>query len=253
MCISLHSLLVFQFNVMCISDLQASEATSEKANGDSPNQKKECKNKSKGSNKTDMANGDTPNHDAIIFLVAGSNSKTVGEYKVKPELAPILRALLLKHGDIVANSSLISTQCRSSFLEIVCGIIQKLKAVELKDLTEIELQAMVSSVCDLESVKLEISWLHKRLDEIVEEAQLLKHCSTLKEDKRKIVQEIEELEIEVMESCNCDTQEQPDQLQKKSLKIQEMKAVAEKLSETISSTEAKLGHFHERSLVDGLL
>ncbi|XVF59760.1 hypothetical protein PTKIN_Ptkin07bG0301800 [Pterospermum kingtungense] len=227
---------------------KASEATSEKTKlegegGDIANQKKKCK--SQGSTKTDMStNGDTPNPNAITFLVAGSNSMIVGEYKVKPELAPILKSVLLKHGDIVANSSLSSIQCRSCLLEIVCGIILKLQQVKFKDLTEHELHSMVSCVSDLESVSLQISWLHERLDEIVETVKLLKQCSTLKEEKRKSLQEIEELEIEIME--------QTPELQKKSLQIQELKAVTEKLSETISSTEAKLGDFHERSLVDGL-
>ncbi|XVE82499.1 hypothetical protein DITRI_Ditri16bG0009700 [Diplodiscus trichospermus] len=76
-------------------------------------------------------------------------------------------------------------QCRLSFLEIACGIIQKLQAVKLEDLKELELQEMLTSVSDLESVKLQISWLHKRLDEIIEAVQLLKHSSILKEDEGK--------------------------------------------------------------------
>ncbi|XWS29209.1 hypothetical protein CRYUN_Cryun24cG0008900 [Craigia yunnanensis] len=225
------------------------QATSEKPEGEGGNntmQEKGCK--SKDSTKTDMTNGESPNHNAITFLAVGSNAMTVGEYTVKAELAPILRAVLLKHGDIFANSILNSMQCRSSLLEIACGIIQKLQAVKLEDVTELELQSMLTSVSDLESVKLQISWLHKRLDEIIEAVQLVKNSSTLKEDKRKNLQEIEEMEKE-LESCHTEKPE----LQKKSLQIQEMKAVTEKLSETISSTEAKLSYFLERSLVDGLL
>ncbi|XP_017983157.1 PREDICTED: AAA-ATPase At3g50940 [Theobroma cacao] len=230
---------------------KASEATSERTKPEgegssNPKQEKGCK--SKAATKTDMTNGDSPNHNAITFLAVGSNPTTAGEYTVKAELAPILRAVLLKYGDIVANSLLNSMQCRSSLLEIACGIIQKLQAVKLEDVTELELQSMLTSVSDLESLKLQISWLHKRLDEIVEALQLVKQSSTLKEDMSKNLQEIVELEKE-LESCDIQKPEQ----QKKSLQIQEMKAVTEKLSETISSTESKLSYFQQRSLVDGLL
>ncbi|KAK6288180.1 hypothetical protein POUND7_014359 [Theobroma cacao] len=230
---------------------KASEATSERTKPEgegSSNPKQEEGCKSKAATKTDMTNGDSPNHNAITFLAVGSNPTTAGEYTVKAELAPILRAVLLKYGDIVANSLLNSMQCRSSLLEIACGIIQKLQAVKLEDVTELELQSMLTSVSDLESLKLQISWLHKRLDEIVEALQLVKQSSTLKEDMSKNLQEIVELEKE-LESCDIQKPEQ----QKKSLQIQEMKAVTEKLSETISSTESKLSYFQQRSLVDGLL
>ncbi|KAK6258215.1 ATPase [Theobroma cacao] len=230
---------------------KASEATSERTKPEgegSSNPKQEEGCKSKAATKTDMTNGDSPNHNAITFLAVGSNPTTAGEYTVKAELAPILRAVLLKYGDIVANSLLTSMQCRSSLLEIACGIIQKLQAVKLEDVTELELQSMLTSVSDLESLKLQISWLHKRLDEIVEALQLVKQSSTLKEDMSKNLQEIVELEKE-LESCDIQKPEQ----QKKSLQIQEMKAVTEKLSETISSTESKLSYFQQRSLVDGLL
>ncbi|XVE87412.1 hypothetical protein DITRI_Ditri18aG0115500 [Diplodiscus trichospermus] len=228
-----------------------SEATSRKTEpeweaGKDYNQEKGCK--SKATTKPDMKNGDSPNHTAITFLAVGSNPMTVGEYTVKPELAPILRAVLLKHGDIAANSTLNSMQCRSSLLEIACGIIQKLQETKMENVTELELQSMVTSVSDLESVKLQISWLHKRLDEIVEAVRLVKHASALNEDKRKILEEIEKMEKE-LESC----QTKKPELQKKSVRIEELKGVTEKLCETISSTEAKFSYFHERSLVDGLL
>ncbi|XP_021274471.1 AAA-ATPase At3g50940-like [Herrania umbratica] len=230
---------------------KASEATSERTKPEgegSSNPKQEQGCKSKDATKTDITNGDSPNHNAITFLAVGSNPTTAGEYTVEAELAPILRAVLLKHGDIVANSSLNSMQCRSSLLEIACGIIQKLQAVKLEDVTELELQSMLTSVSDLESLKVQISWLHKRLDEIVEALQLVKQSSTLNEDMRRNLQEIVELEKE-LESCDIQKPEQ----EKKSLQIQEMKAVTEKLSETVSSTEAKLSYFQQRSLVDGLL
>ncbi|OMO57060.1 hypothetical protein CCACVL1_26042 [Corchorus capsularis] len=230
-------------NLIQFLENKASEGTSDNTEGErGGNPKQEKGSKSKNSTKSDVTNN------SITFLALGSGSKTAGEYTVKAELAPILRGVLLKHGDILANCLLNSMQCRSSFLEIVCGIIQKLQAAKLEDLTEVELQSMVASVCDLESVKLELDWLHKRLDEIIDALELVKHSSKLKEDKKRILQEIEQMEKELETNCHTEKPE----TQNKSLQVQEMKAETEKLSETISNTEAKVSHF-QGSLVDGLL
>lgn len=107
---------------------------------------------------------------------------------------------------------------------------------------------MLASVSDLESLKLRVSWLRKRLDQIIEALQLVKQCSALEEDKRKIVQEIEEMQKE-LGSCRMETLEK----EKKTLRIQEMEAVIGTISESISSNEARLSCFYERSLVEGLL
>lgn len=130
----------------------------------------------------------------------------VGGYSVKAEFANIIKAIFSKHGDIAANSCLQSKQCRSSLLEIVCRIIQKLQKAKLKDLKETELKSMLSELQDLESMRLEVGWLRKRLDEIVEAMRLF-----------------------------------------------ELIAVSEKLSDTIFSTEVKLNCIYNKSLVEGLI
>ncbi|KAJ4837649.1 hypothetical protein Tsubulata_032332 [Turnera subulata] len=124
--------------------------------------------------------------------VVASPSMKVSEYTIKAELAPILEAVLTKYGDICANSSSKSIQFRSSFLEIACGIIQKLQITALKDLTELELKSMLSSVHDLESLNVEVSWLHHRLDEILQAIPLIEHCAVSREEKRQDVQETTE-------------------------------------------------------------
>lgn len=184
--------------------------------------------------KKDRKNEDSPN--TTTFLAVGCDSAS--EYRVKAELAPILRAVFLKHGNIVANSFLNSMQCLSSLLEVVCGIIQRLQAVEFEELTEVELESMITSVRDLESLKVEVGWLSKRLDEITEALPLAKHCSSLKEERSKNLQDIEKMEKEVQ---GCEDKS-------KSLKIQETKARTEELSEKISSLETKFNQIR-----DGLL
>ncbi|KDP46731.1 hypothetical protein JCGZ_06519 [Jatropha curcas] len=100
---------------------------------------------------------------------AHSTSPKENNYRVKGEFEPVLESILSKHGDIAANCSLHSLQCRSSLLEIVCDIIWKLQAAELKNLTEIHLKSMLNSIQDLESIKLEVGWLRQRLEEIMKE------------------------------------------------------------------------------------
>ncbi|KDP46725.1 hypothetical protein JCGZ_06513 [Jatropha curcas] len=90
------------------------------------------------------------------------------KYRVKGEFEPVLEAILSKYGDIAANCSLRSVQCRSSLLEIVCDISQKLQAAKLKNLTENQQETLLNSVRDLESLRLEVGWLRQRLEEIQE-------------------------------------------------------------------------------------
>ncbi|KAL4361373.1 hypothetical protein GQ457_04G021060 [Hibiscus cannabinus] len=73
--------------------------------------------------------------------------------------------------------------------------------------------------------QLQVSWLHKRLDEITEALELVNHSSTLEEDKRKNLQGTENMEKE-LESCQMETPEK----HKKTLQIQEMKVEVEILS-----------------------
>ncbi|KAK8685768.1 hypothetical protein V6N13_124802 [Hibiscus sabdariffa] len=218
---------LIQFLESKASETSSEQKKLEEEGGNNTKQEKGCK--SKGSTKTEMTNSDFPNHSAtaITFLAVGCDSMSVGEYTVKAELAPILKALLLKHGNIVAYCSLKSMQCRSSLLEIACGIIQKLQAATLEGLTQQELQSMLASVSDLESLKLQVSWLHKRLDEITEALELV---------KRKNLQGTEDMEKE-LESCQMETPEK----HKKTLQI-------EIPSQRISSNEANLSCFYQSSL-----
>ncbi|GLT39237.1 hypothetical protein SLA2020_134420 [Shorea laevis] len=185
--------------------------------------------------KKDLKNENTPS--STVFLAVDSDS--VAEYRVKEELAPILKAVFFKHGNIVTNSSLQSMQCRSSLLEVVCGIIQRLQqSVDFEHLTEVELESMFTSVQDLESLKVKVGWLRKGLDEVKEALPLAKQCSSLMEDKGKNLQDIEKMEKEI---AGCEDKS-------KSLQIQETKARTEKLSETITNIKTKL-----KEIRDGLL
>ncbi|XP_050228219.1 AAA-ATPase At3g50940-like [Mercurialis annua] len=100
------------------------------------------------------------------------------KYTVKEEFKTILENILSEHGDIAAKCSMHSLQCRSSFLEIVCGIYLKLQSSEIKNIAQEQLKSMLLTVHDLESVRLEVGWLSKRLNEIIEATPLVEQLKT---------------------------------------------------------------------------
>ena len=187
----------------------------------------------------------TSGDSGVGFLAVDSSSVTVGEYRVKEEFAPILRAVLLKHGDIAANCSLQTMQSRSSFLEIVCAIVHKLQTTSLPYLTPVEINSMLAIVVDLELVRLEVGWLHQRLKEILDAMHLVKHITTLKEEQKKKHYLMEETkkELEALQEKVHLTED----------KLAAMKAEAYKFSETISDAKTKVARLYQRPLFADLL
>ncbi|XP_059670812.1 uncharacterized protein LOC132316336 [Cornus florida] len=165
----------------------------------------------------------------------------VNGYRVKPEWASLLNAIFLRHGDNAKDCSFVGIRSRSSLLEIVCEIIQKLEDTEFIH-------------------------IKPRLDVISEAIDLCKGYPRLTNAQRRRTEVIEKKKEE-LKSFNMeilDSEEQILSLQKKILTLKEkvllaedeltpMKAEAEKIAETISDTMAKVKRFHQKSLVDGLL
>lgn len=170
---------------------------------------------------------------------------TVEGYRVNAEMAPTLRLVLSKHGDIATNSSLQTVQCRSSFFECICGIIQELQALVFTEVTLGELKSMRAVVMDLEHVRLDVGWLGKRLDDIIEAKQLVKQSSSLKEAMNKNKQGIEEIEKE--------NEAIAEKLRVNHEKLAAIKAEATPINGTISEAKEKVKRFYKRSLVEGLL
>ncbi|PIM98994.1 hypothetical protein CDL12_28517 [Handroanthus impetiginosus] len=127
-------------------------------------------------------------------------------YKVKDEIVPLLKAIFAKHGDIAKNSTF-SMESRSCLLELVCSIYKRLEASKFMQLTSLELQTMLGQIQDLELVKVEVGWLHKRLLNISKARQLCNNVSTLKDVEARTKQEINEKKKAVktcekeLESC----------------------------------------------------
>ncbi|EEF31645.1 ATP binding protein, putative [Ricinus communis] len=218
---SLNALIRFLEN----KKLEAQELEVRSEQSDSFNQKDEQSQKS--CKTTDSGDSCFQNENEFKSVTAHSSALKKKEYTVKAEFEHILEAVLLKHGDIAANCSLHSLQCRSSFLDIVCGIIQKLQATETNDLTQFELESMSSSVHDLESVRLEVGWLRQRLEEIIQAVPPKKIKSENVEDTKE------------MDRKQDDRNEETLTLPKETA--------------TTPITNTRLHPLHHKSLVDGLL
>ncbi|GAV74341.1 AAA domain-containing protein/PEARLI-4 domain-containing protein/AAA_assoc domain-containing protein [Cephalotus follicularis] len=199
----------------------------------------------------------TNNNDEVKLGAAEFTSKTeVGEYIIKTESVAILRAVMLKHGDVAGNTFSYSVQYRASLLEIVCRIILELHAIDLRDVTEAQVKSLLTTVEDLESVGLEVDWLHQRLVLINEAIKLGENGSTPTQDMSENVQDIRETDLETKllasEEDGLVLQEKCTHIEDKLVKL---KAASDKLLETISNPEAQQSSncsFHT-SLVDGLL
>ncbi|KAJ4880037.1 hypothetical protein Rs2_37091 [Raphanus sativus] len=93
---------------------------------------------------------------------------SVANYRVKSSVAETLQAIIDKHGDIAASSKLRSNVTRSYYLESLAAVVMELRTTGLRDLTKTRVAEMAAVVKDMESVKIDASWLRKAVDELGE-------------------------------------------------------------------------------------
>ncbi|XVF59696.1 hypothetical protein PTKIN_Ptkin07bG0296800 [Pterospermum kingtungense] len=116
---------------------------------------------------------------------------TVEGYRVKEASAPILRDVMEKHGDISMNCIVETVDGRSFFLEKLCEIMQTLQTTKFEDITQTEVKKMLALVADLGRVNLDVEWLRKRLEEIVEAIELIRQFPRFKESRKQNAQTIQ--------------------------------------------------------------
>ncbi|KAK3026551.1 hypothetical protein RJ639_041848 [Escallonia herrerae] len=202
--------------------------------------------------------GDDSDADEVASA-ADSALVTVNGYRVKVEVAPLLRSIFLKRGDIARASIFQSPTARSNALEMLCGIYQKLENAEFKYVTLVELESMLGVVQDLESARLEVWWLRERLDEVCKALRLSRGYPNLKVALASNCQDIERKKKEL------DIKGQAIERKKKELEVMEetfsisskeltaMVAESEKMKETVSDTRTMIKRLYQGRLVDGLV
>ncbi|MFS7911830.1 putative sister chromatid cohesion protein Pds5 [Helianthus anomalus] len=101
---------------------------------------------------------------AVPARTHATDTVRVHGYNVKQSVAPILEAIINKHGDIAAKCVFKAASVRASLLELVCDIVKQLepKIDGVIDKME-EIENQVSSV---EKANINVSWLQAHLEAI---------------------------------------------------------------------------------------
>lgn len=129
--------------------------------------------------------------DDETFDEIDSVGERVGRYHVKPSLAPTLRAIINKHGDIGADCTLQCSEILTSVLEKICEVVQEFRELHLKNLKQHHMRLMQSAIVDAESVKVNVKWLCSRHNELREAVQQVKEYWNRKQIRREKLKVIE--------------------------------------------------------------
>ncbi|GAA0161641.1 hypothetical protein LIER_17910 [Lithospermum erythrorhizon] len=118
---------------------------------------------------------------------------TVAGYRVKREVAPLLRVIISEYGDIASECILQTSDYRASLLESVCMIYQELEP-KFPNVTSIKVDNMQARIKDLEAIRLNVKCLHKRLEEFSTLKTLFEKTRSLNEARARCVESIERKE-----------------------------------------------------------
>lgn len=194
-----------------------------------------------------MDNKSSQTNEVMSEPGAEDNFIDVQGYKMKKEVAPLLEAIFNKYGDI-AKESIFSMESRTCLLELVCSIYKRLEASKFMQLAPLELESMHGQVGDLELVKVDVGWLHRRLDQISKAQQMCEGGSTLEDIKARSLVAISEKQkavqicVEEFKACMAAT-----------LKLQEkVQREKDELSAEMSFADG-ITNIYDGSLVNGLV
>lgn len=111
----------------------------------------------------------------------------INGYKVKRELAPLVKAIFIKYGDI-SKESVFSLESRPFLLEWVCSIYKRLEASTFVELSSSELNTMVIQLKDLELMEMEVGWLSQRLGRYLRRGRCMLVLRLLRMSKQEQMQ-----------------------------------------------------------------
>ncbi|GJY77149.1 phospholipase-like protein [Tanacetum coccineum] len=99
-------------------------------------------------------------------------------YNVKLEIAPILESIFKIHGDIAADCFFKTSCVRTSFLEVICGVVKRIESSDvstiISDMEEIERQ-----VLEAQQANINVSWLRTHLETIRKRNESMKTSTLL--------------------------------------------------------------------------
>ncbi|KAL0385701.1 UNVERIFIED_CONTAM: hypothetical protein Sradi_2964400 [Sesamum radiatum] len=123
----------------------------------------------------------------------------INGHRVKREIAPLLRVIFEKYGDITCESDVGSDTILAFFLERLCAIFRRLEQTSFFDITNIELNDMLDQVCLFEREKLNVGWLREKLEYISQTKISFQEYLRFKEDEAKQDASIGSLETELVD------------------------------------------------------
>ncbi|KAM3267994.1 hypothetical protein P3S67_031979 [Capsicum chacoense] len=189
----------------------------------------------------------------------GHLSVAVGRYRVKEEAAPVLQKIFFKYGDIAMNCSFSSMIFSSSLLEFVCDVCKKLEETDFLSITLKEIRSMLAEVRDLESAKIDIGWLSRRLNEISQAKQLLRDSCKLKEAKARslVVMETNKKDLEELKgelaACIASCRVLQERIRMKEDEFGIARSENEKIMQNFADLKAKVNSFLKKSLLHDLI
>ncbi|CAH8372402.1 unnamed protein product [Eruca vesicaria subsp. sativa] len=132
-------------------------------------------------------------------LVISEAYVSVASYKVRQSVSATLQTILDKQGDIAASSKLQSSSTRSFYLESLATAVIELKSTALRDLTKARVAEIEAVVKDMDSVKIDVSWLKTAVKELAEAVECFGRYDVAKMEKEECNRGMRERKVEMEE------------------------------------------------------
>lgn len=171
------------------------------------------------------------------------SSVSVGKYRVKSRLSPILESILDRYGDIGGGCQLESVAMRSYYLECVCFVVQELQVTKVAHLTGPKLKEMQAILKDVESSGVDVAWLRRVLSDNADAVELVGRHRAAEEAFEKCAAEIED--------TRASLGEKEKEVAEARARLRDLEKKSAALVEAVASIRAKVDG--GKSLLDGLL
>lgn len=155
------------------------------------------------------------------------------------------KAIIKRHGDITQDSLLESDFVKTSVLHSICEMVQDLQKKQLKDLDICTLGSYYTAVSDLEYMKVDVQWLHSRLDEIKDALNLSDEAKGIINEREGRVGNINRKKKE-LERLKSEVQDIEVQLAREVVMVDE-------LNKKFDNQMSKIARFKHANLMDGLI
>lgn len=191
-----------------------------------------------------------------------SNSKVlVGKYYIKESNSSILESIFEQHGDIAASCVLESALLRSYYLDSVCSVVRELQSTPspFMLLTKSRAKELSAILKDIESSEINVSWLRRRLDDIMEAMDLISHHRAVKAAKVKCDQSLESTRKELeslIEGLARKEQEVADakaRILETKQRLSELELESSQLCESFSSIRSKIENLQLKPMSDAAM